>query len=121
LNALRGPARVTRVSRIPECLTCGTCCFSTLDRYVHVTGNDHARLGDDADALVVFIENRAYMRMEDGHCAALRIDPRARAFVCSIYERRPETCRALERGSPACEGERATKHERPLLALRLRS
>jgi Fe-S-cluster containining protein len=107
------------VSTVPECLACGTCCFSTLDRYVPVTGDDYERLGDDAEALVEFIENRAYMRMERGHCVALRVEAGAARFVCSIYERRPETCRAIERGSPACHGELATKGDRPRLALRV--
>jgi uncharacterized protein len=30
-------------------------------------------------------------------------------FFCTIYERRPQICRDLARGSPECEGERATK------------
>ncbi len=82
-----------------------------------VSGDDHARLGDDAALLVVFHGNRAFMRMEDGHCAALRVDGAAGSFVCGVYERRPETCRALARGSGACAGERATKQDRPVAAL----
>jgi Fe-S-cluster containining protein len=106
----------------PECLACGVCCFSALPQYVPVTGDDYARLDDAAAAaLVVWEENRAYMRIEDGHCAALRLDAEARRFVCTIYEARPATCRALERGSAQCEGERATKGERPLVALRRRT
>lgn len=106
------------VSDVPECLSCGTCCFSNLETYVPVTGDDHARLGDAADALVVFHGTRAYMKMVDGHCAALRVDATAARFECTIYEARPSTCRDLERGSPACEGEIATKRERPLVQLR---
>jgi Fe-S-cluster containining protein len=101
----------------PECLACGTCCFSNEERYLRVSGDDYARLGDDAERLVHFIGHRAYMRLEDGHCAALAIDREARAFVCTVYDRRPETCRALERGSPECAGERATKGERPRASL----
>jgi Fe-S-cluster containining protein len=97
----------------PECLACGTCCFSTSSEYVRVTGDDHARLGDDAERLTVFAGNRAYMRMEDGRCAALRIDARAGRFVCTVYERRPDACRDLGRGSSACRGELATKGDRP--------
>jgi Fe-S-cluster containining protein len=102
----------------PECLACGTCCFSTLDRYVPVSGDDYARLGDAAETLVTWIGHRAYLRMEDGHCAALAIDASAGRFVCTVYEARPATCRELARGSPECAGERATKGERPLIALR---
>jgi Fe-S-cluster containining protein len=101
----------------PECLRCGACCFSTLETYVRVSGDDHARLGDAAESLVRFDGHRAYMRMVDGHCAALVVDARSGRFVCSMYEARPDTCRDLARGSPACAGERETKRERPLLAL----
>jgi len=101
----------------PPCLSCGTCCFSTLDTYVRVSGDDFARLGDRAEALAVFIGNRAYMRMEGGHCAALHVERESRRFVCTIYDDRPATCRELERGSRECLGEIATKGERPRLAL----
>lgn len=109
------PPRVT-----PECTACGVCCFSTLERYVEVRGDDYERLGDAADALVVFHGHRAYMRMQDGHCVALRIDPARGRFFCAVYELRPDTCRDLARGSPPCAGEIATKGDRPLLALRAR-
>ena len=102
-----------------DCLTCGTCCFSYLENYVRVTGDDHARLGDHAESLVRFDGNQAFMRMTDGHCAALTIDRENARFVCSVYELRPRTCRDLERASPACEGELATKGDRPLVALRV--
>jgi Fe-S-cluster containining protein len=98
-----------------ECLACGACCFSTLDTYVRVTGEDYARLGDHADELVVWQGNRAYMKMARGRCAALAVAHGR--FVCTIYENRPQTCRDLARGSRECEGERATKGERPRLAL----
>jgi Fe-S-cluster containining protein len=107
-------------SLVGECLACGTCCFSQLDTYVRVTGDDFERLGDRAEALTAFVENRAYMRMVDGHCAALSVDRAARRFVCTVYDARPTTCRELARGSPACLGEIATKGERPVLALRAR-
>jgi hypothetical protein len=85
---------------------------------VRVSGDDHARLGDRTDALVRFDGIHAYMRMVDNHCAALAIDPLSGQFVCDAYDTRPQTCRDLARGSRACAGELATKHDRPLLALR---
>ncbi|MDB4976466.1 MAG: hypothetical protein JWN48_4807 [Myxococcaceae bacterium] len=112
------PARTgyrPRMSSVPSCLRCGACCFSQLDTYVEVTGAAYARLGDAAEQLTVFIGNRCYMRMEDGHCSALTTDA-SQNFVCSVYEQRPEVCRALPRESPQCEAERALKGERPLLA-----
>jgi Fe-S-cluster containining protein len=54
------------------------------------------------------------MRIVDGHCVALRID-RSAGFLCSVYDRRPQICRDLERGSPQCAGELAEKSARPAL------
>lgn len=97
---------------------CGACCFSTLERYVRVSGDDHARMGDRAGELARFDGNRAYMRMVDGHCAALRVDGSTGRLTCSAYAVRPDVCRALERASSACLAERDAKAERPLVALR---
>lgn len=103
----------------PECLSCGACCFADLPRYVRVTGDDHARLGDDAEDLTVWHGNQVYLRMEDGHCAALELGAAAGDFACRVYDRRPAICRELGRGTPACLGERDVKEERAAVALRL--
>lgn len=104
---------------VPACLACGTCCFSLLDTFVKVTGDDHARFAERAEELVWFDGTHAYMRMVEGHCSALEIDAPTGTFVCSAYERRPQVCRDLARASGNCLGERDAKSERPLLALRL--
>lgn len=99
-----------------ECVACGCCCFSESPRHARVTGDDHERLG--ADDLVEWLGNEAYMRLArtDGvsHCAALEVrrDGGATRYLCRIYERRPQVCRDLERGSGACEGERHAKGPR---------
>lgn len=103
---------------VPECLPCGACCFSQLEQYVAVTGDDYARLADLAERFVVFDGHRAYMRMAAGHCAALAVDRASGRFVCQVYEQRPQTCRDLLRGSGACRAEREAKAERPLALLR---
>jgi Fe-S-cluster containining protein len=80
--------------------------------FVRVTGDDWTRLGDRAEELAQFIGHRAFMRMRDGHCAALELRTDAdgsREFFCAIYERRPQICRDLARGSAECDGERETK------------
>jgi len=100
-----------------DCLLCGTCCFSDLPEYVRVFGVDHDRMDDAARALTTFLGNRCFMRIDDGHCAALVPDPATRRFVCSIYPMRPDACRSLDRGSSACLGELTLKRDRPLLAL----
>lgn len=98
------------------CLRCGVCCFSRLDTYVRLTGADWARLGADAERVAHFIGHRAYLRMENGRCAALAVrdsPEKGREFFCSVYERRPQVCRDLARGSPECEAELALKKGRP--------
>lgn len=86
---------------------------------MRVSGDDYTRLSQDADSHVAFIGNRAYMKMVDGHCGALRVETDTGRFVCTVYETRPQTCRDLARGSSACEGEIATKAARPVSALRV--
>lgn len=79
-------------------------------------GEDWSRLGAEAERLAHFIAHRAYMRMSEGHCAALEIRELpggARDYFCTIYEQRPQICRNLERGSAACLGELACKKDHP--------
>lgn len=100
----------------PDCLRCGVCCFSELETYVRLTGDDWSRLGSAAERVAHFIGNRAYLRMTGGHCAALELRTSAdgaREYFCSVYANRPQICRDLARGSPACDGERMLKAERP--------
>lgn len=94
----------------PECQACAACCFAPHDEHVRVTGDDHARLTADEQArLTAWIGNRVWMVMTDGRCAALTV---ARGeYACAIYERRPQLCRDLARGGPACEHEVATRFE----------
>lgn len=102
------------VNPTPDCRRCGVCCFSASAEYVWVRGEDWSRLGAEAERLAHFIGHRAFMRMRDGHCTALEVrhDATGEAdHCCTIYERRPQICRDLARGSPECEGERATKPE----------
>jgi len=90
-----------------------------LPTYVRVNGEDWARLGDTAERVAHFIGHRAYMKMSDGHCAALdvRCSVEGEAeFFCTIYEQRPQVCRDLARGSPECQGELATKRGRTAVA-----
>lgn len=102
------------VEGVPECVKCGCCCFSRAQDYLRVFGGDYERLAEDAEFLTEFVENRAYMKMRDGHCGALTYDRTQRAYLCSVYERRPDVCRWLERGSGQCAAERHEKKERPL-------
>jgi hypothetical protein len=58
-----------------------------------------------------------------GCCAALEVRVAAdggREFFCTVYERRPQVCRDLARGSLECAGELAAKAERVDRDLRAR-
>jgi uncharacterized protein len=106
-----------------DCTTCGACCFSRAPDYLRVFGSDYERLGDQAERLTHFLGNRVYMRLENGHCAALRVEPESGRYLCSVYERRPDVCHWLERGSGHCRAERAEKLDRArerLVELRLK-
>lgn len=99
----------------PTCLTCGACCFSQLPTYVQVSGDDWSRLGEQPEKVAHFIGSRAYMRMEAGHCAALAIRSGKQGtaeYFCTIYDRRPQVCRDLARGSPQCQAELEQKSAR---------
>ncbi len=105
-----------------DCMRCGACCLSESPLHARVTGDDHARLGDDAELLVHWVGNAAYMRIENvtaqiRSCIALVIDAATGTFTCSVYETRPQVCRDLERGSGGCRGELASKGERRKRAL----
>ena len=76
-------------------------------------------MGERAEQLTQFIGNRCYMKMFEGHCAALVIDLDTRSFVCSAYGERPAICRELSRGSPECAGEIHEKGERPSTLVRV--
>lgn len=87
---------------------------------MRVTGDDWARLGPEAGERAHFIGHRAFMRMRDGHCAALEIRRRPNGtsdFYCTLYDRRPQVCRTLERGSPECWGELDAKSVRVAQAI----
>jgi uncharacterized protein len=106
---------------VPECTACGTCCFSHTTDYLTVAGVDYERLGSDAPHFVQFQGQHAFMKMHEGHCAALVLEPLTGRYLCSIYERRPDVCRWLERGSGQCRAERHEKSEQALIALRRKS
>ena len=95
-----------------DCRCCGACCFSQSERFVRVTGEDWTRLGNAAEGAAHFLGNQAFMRMRDGHCAALEVRRTSDGgpdYFCTLYERRPQICRDLARGSPECEGELSAK------------
>ena len=84
---------------------------------MRVFGVDWERMDERARGFTEFRENRCFMIIAEGRCAALAIDPIARTFMCSIYEQRPDVCRSLERGSGGCRADLHAKSQRPLIAI----
>lgn len=89
---------------VPECLSCGACCFGRHDRYIALFPEDLSR--GIPEHAVNRIEGRSYMRMQDGHCAQLTLTESG-ALACAIYEVRPSACRAFRAGSFECGRSRA--------------
>ena len=100
-----------------DCLACGRCCFGA-DNYVELFEEDLITLGParlKKFAILTTLprsqwrtgENAwtKFMKMTDGHCAAL--DPTPGDWACTIYENRPLLCRVYEPGSADCLKARA--------------
>jgi Fe-S-cluster containining protein len=92
------------------CFSCGRCCFGQTD-YVQVFDDDLKELGAElADRLVAAPvgPNERFMKMQDGHCAAL--DTSGGQYRCSIYEQRPLICRVYKMyaSSSACPPQKVT-------------
>jgi len=84
---------------VPECLSCGACCFGGHDRYIQLFDEDLTR--GLPDAALNRIDGNTYMRMQNGHCAQLMPLPGG-ALSCAVYEQRPTACRAFRAGSFEC-------------------
>jgi uncharacterized protein len=103
-----------------DCIDCGRCCFSEAPDYVRVWGSDWERMDERARSFTVFGDNRCFMRIENGRCAALVVDAERGTFTCAIYGMRPEVCRSFERGSGTCRADFFAKGERALIALTIK-
>jgi uncharacterized protein len=76
---------------LPACVGCGSCC--------HYTVELNAGVDDVPEEFVVEHEGvRCMEQRGNGACVAL--DPIS--LSCTIYERRPKSCRDFERGKPHC-------------------
>lgn len=95
-----------------DCVACGRCCHHG-PRTVHFLEPDEARAGPDVLAKYTVLEHRPpgfrFMKNDGDRCAGLDVS-RPGAFPCKIYEVRPEDCRIVEAGSPACLEARALGH-----------
>jgi uncharacterized protein len=99
------------VGAVPDCRTCGACCYGD-EMWVHVMAVDDDRLGDDrVHRLTVLTQHgRGYfarsMKMVGGRCIAYRDSLADGGCGCSIYDARPDICRTFEAGSADCHAAR---------------
>lgn len=100
-----------------DCVTCGRCCHHG-PRTVHLLHEDEERVrrhpdGEGILRRLTVVDDRPpgwlFVRNEGERCGALDVSVPGR-FPCSIYEVRPDDCRIVEPGSPACLQARALGH-----------
>jgi Fe-S-cluster containining protein len=87
-----------------DCVACGRCCHHG-PRTVHLLETDDARMGPLLLAEYTVLDNRPpgwrFLKNTGERCAALDVSV-DNLFPCAIYPHRPEDCRIVEPGSPAC-------------------
>jgi uncharacterized protein len=97
-----------------DCVACGRCCHHGPST-VHLLDADEARIlaapgGDATLRRLTVLDARPpgwrFVRNDGGRCAALDVSVPGR-YPCAMYELRPDDCRIVEPGSPACLQARA--------------
>jgi Fe-S-cluster containining protein len=92
-----------------DCLACGRCCHHGPST-VHLLADDDARIlrrpgGAELLRRLTVIDARPpgwrFLRNDGERCSALDVSFAGR-FPCLIYDVRPDDCRLVEPGSPAC-------------------
>jgi len=95
-----------------DCVGCGRCCHHGPST-VHLLETDEQRLGPDLLAEYTLLQARPphmrFVKNAGDRCGALDVSQPG-AFPCLIYERRPDDCRIVEAGSPACLEARRLGH-----------
>lgn len=80
---------------------------------MHLLEADEARLGEELLVKYTVLETSPpyfrFVKNAGERCGALDCSTRGK-FPCSIYERRPDDCRIVEPGSPACIEARRLGH-----------
>ena len=100
-----------------DCVTCGRCCHHG-PRTVHLLDSDEARVlsrpgGDEVLRRLTVLDDTPpgwrFVVNAGARCGALDVSTPGR-YPCSIYEVRPDDCRIVEPGSPACLEARRLGH-----------
>lgn len=95
-----------------DCVACGRCCHHE-PRTVHLLEADEVRMGPrllpiytELDAGPPFMR---FVKNEGERCGGLDVSAPGR-YPCAIYDVRPDDCRIVEPGSPACLEARRLGH-----------
>jgi Fe-S-cluster containining protein len=100
-----------------DCVGCGRCCHHGPST-VHLLDTDEARVlaapgGDELLRRLTVLDDRPpgwrFVRNAGDRCAALDVSTPGR-YPCMLYPVRPDDCRIVEPGSPACLQARALGH-----------
>lgn len=95
-----------------DCVVCGRCCHHR-PRTVHLLEPDEERLGPRRLAIYTDLETSPpyfrFIKNPGDRCGALDVTVPDR-YPCAIYDARPEDCRIVEPGSPACLEARRLGH-----------
>lgn len=95
-----------------DCVTCGRCCHHG-PYTVQLHEQDEERLGEEMLAEYTEVLGKPpffrFMKNDGTRCIGLDVSQPNR-FPCRIYARRPQGCRVVEPGSPACLQARALGH-----------
>jgi Fe-S-cluster containining protein len=87
-----------------DCVACGRCCHHP-PRTVHLLETDDLRMSESTlRRLTILVDTPPGWRFMQNHgdrCEALDVS-REGLFPCSVYAERPQDCRIVEPGSPAC-------------------
>ncbi|MBX3185417.1 MAG: YkgJ family cysteine cluster protein [Labilithrix sp.] len=95
-----------------DCVDCGRCCHHG-PRTVHLLEPDEARMGKRLLDLYTEVDDKPpwmrFVRNTGERCAGLDVSSPGK-YPCAVYESRPEDCRIVEPGSPACLEARRLGH-----------
>ena len=100
-----------------DCVTCGRCCHHG-PRTVHLLVTDEARVlgrpdGPEVLRRLTVLDDRPpgwrFVVNAGDRCGALEVSVPGR-LPCAIYDVRPDDCRIVEPGSPACLEARQLGH-----------
>lgn len=95
-----------------DCVACGRCCHHGA-RTVHLLEDDETRMGKRLLELYTDLDTKPpfmrFVKNEGDRCGGLDVSVPG-SYPCAIYASRPEDCRIVEPGSPACLEARELGH-----------